>query len=104
MRIVGLFVAASLLLCAETVGERIDKVLAESPAAQQSFWGIHVVDLESGSVVYATNQDRFFIPASNTKLFSTALALTRLGTNHRFRTTITAPSKPDASGRVAELR
>ena len=27
--------------------------LAESPAAQQSFWGIHVVDLENGSVVYA---------------------------------------------------
>ena len=26
------------------------KFLAESPAARQSFWGIHVVNLESGSV------------------------------------------------------
>ena len=103
MRVLGLLLAASVL-CAETVDERIDKILAESPAARQSFWGIHVVNLENGSVVYASNQDRFFIPASNTKLFSTALALTRLGPNHRFRTTITAPEKPDASGRVTELR
>ena len=55
-------------------------------------------------MVYATNQDRFFVPASNTKLFTTALALTKLGPDHRFRTTITAPANPEASGRVTELR
>ena len=99
MRIAGLLLVASVL-GAETIGERIDKILADSPAAQQSFWGIHVVDLETGAMVYERNQDRFFFPASNTKLFSTALALPKLGPDHRFRTTITAPAKPDASGRV----
>ena len=103
MRIAGLLLVTSVL-GAETIGGRIDKVLAESPAAQQSYWGIHVVDLATGAVVYERNQDRFFVPASNTKLFSTALALTKLGPDHRFRTTITAPAKPDASGRVTELR
>jgi D-alanyl-D-alanine carboxypeptidase/D-alanyl-D-alanine-endopeptidase (penicillin-binding protein 4) len=103
MRIAGLLLVASVL-GAETIGGRIDKILAESPAAQQSYWGIHIVDLATGAIVYERNQDRFFIPASNTKLFSTALALTKLGPDHRFRTTITAPAKPDASGRVARLR
>jgi D-alanyl-D-alanine carboxypeptidase/D-alanyl-D-alanine-endopeptidase (penicillin-binding protein 4) len=103
MRALGLLLIASAA-GAETIAERIDKILADSPAAQQSFWGIHVVDLETGAVVYASNQDRFFVPASNTKLFTTALALTKLGPNHRFRTLITAPAKPDESGRVTELR
>jgi serine-type D-Ala-D-Ala carboxypeptidase/endopeptidase (penicillin-binding protein 4) len=103
MRVVGLLLVTSVL-GAQTIGERIDKILAEAPAAQQSYWGIHVVDLATGAAVYEKNQDRFFVPASNTKLFSTALALTRLGPDHRFRTTITAPAKPDESGRVTELR
>jgi serine-type D-Ala-D-Ala carboxypeptidase/endopeptidase (penicillin-binding protein 4) len=57
-----------------------------------------------GATVYSKNERQFFVPASNTKLFSTALALVRLGPDYRFRTTIAAPAKPDADGRVAELR
>jgi D-alanyl-D-alanine carboxypeptidase/D-alanyl-D-alanine-endopeptidase (penicillin-binding protein 4) len=103
MRTLGLLLVASVL-GAETIGERIEKILSTAPAAQQSFWGIQVVDLKTGAVVFEKNQDRFFVPASNTKLFSTALALTRLGPDHRFRTAITSPTKPDGSGRVTELR
>lgn len=89
---------------AQTIGARIERILSKSPAAQQALWGIRVVNLESGAVVYSKNDDQFFIPASNTKLFSTALALNRLGPDYRFRTVITSPMPLDGSGRVSELR
>ena len=107
MSAVGLLVVASALasaLGAQTLASRIDRVLVSSPQARQATWGIHVVDLRTGATVYSKNERQFFVPASNTKLFSTALALMRLGPDYRFRTTITAAEKPDSSGRVAELR
>ena len=103
MRIAGLLLVA-LSAYAQTVGARIEKILSGEPAARQAAWGIHVVNLKTGATVYARNINQFFIPASNTKLFSTALALTRLGPNYRFRTLITSPEQPDESGRVTELR
>lgn len=103
MRVVGLLLIAAAAH-AQPIGARIDKLLSGSPAARQAFWGIHVVDLRTGATAYAKNANHFFIPASNTKLFSTALALARLGPDHRFRTAITSPTRLDASGRVTELR
>jgi D-alanyl-D-alanine carboxypeptidase/D-alanyl-D-alanine-endopeptidase (penicillin-binding protein 4) len=79
------------------LAERIDRVLGSSKA----FWGIEVVDLESGKALYRWNADRFFVPASNTKLFTTAMALTRLGPNFTFQTRVLADAAPDANGRIA---
>ena len=83
---------------ARPVAERIDSLISGSRAAVQAFWGISVVNLADGSIVYTKNEDRFFVPASNAKLFSTALALTRLGPDYRFRTTVAADSAPDGNG------
>lgn len=41
-------------------------------------WGILVESLSDGKVLYSHNADRYFIPASNTKIFTTAAALQRL--------------------------
>jgi D-alanyl-D-alanine carboxypeptidase/D-alanyl-D-alanine-endopeptidase (penicillin-binding protein 4) len=57
-----------------------------------------VVDLDSGRTIYERNANHFFIPASNAKLFTTALALRRLGPDHRFVTVIAAAEQPDADG------
>lgn len=103
MRTVGLLLIA-ISAYSQTLSTKIAKILWDAPAAQQATWGIHIVDLKTGATLYSKNADQFFIPASNTKLFSTALALTRLGPDHRFRTTITSPTKPDESGRATELR
>jgi D-alanyl-D-alanine carboxypeptidase/D-alanyl-D-alanine-endopeptidase (penicillin-binding protein 4) len=73
-------------------------MIKASPAAAQAFWGIRVVDLTNGSVVLSKNENHFFIPASNTKLFSTAIALMRLGPDYRFETTVTAGAAPDSKG------
>ena len=85
----------------QTLATRINRIVAKAP---QAAWGIHVVDLRTGATVYSRNEHQPFVPASNTKLFSTAFALTRLGPDYRFKTTITAPAQPDKEGRVAELR
>jgi D-alanyl-D-alanine carboxypeptidase/D-alanyl-D-alanine-endopeptidase (penicillin-binding protein 4) len=88
-------------LQAQSLRERIDSALAASPAARRAFWGIESVSLRSGHVLYQSNANRLFVPASNTKLFTTALALSRLGPDYRFVTTVRATMLPDASGRIA---
>lgn len=71
------------------------QTLLDRPAARRALWSIHVRDLASGEVLYERNSQVPFTPASNTKLFSTALALTRLGPDFRFETRILAASAPD---------
>jgi D-alanyl-D-alanine carboxypeptidase/D-alanyl-D-alanine-endopeptidase (penicillin-binding protein 4) len=65
---------------------RIDAILDGNAVAKRSFIGIHVVQLKTHRVLYERNADRFFLPASNMKLFTTALALEQLGADHRFIT------------------
>ncbi|MCS7027081.1 MAG: D-alanyl-D-alanine carboxypeptidase/D-alanyl-D-alanine-endopeptidase [Bryobacteraceae bacterium] len=78
---------------------RIDALLA-SREAQSARWGILVKSLATGVTVYERNSEERLTPASNTKLFSTALALTRLGPDHRFVTRLVASQRPDAEGRI----
>ena len=75
---------------------RIDQVLNANPLFKRSVAGIHVVSLDSHKVLYAHNADSFFVPASNMKLFTTALALLRLGPSHTFTTRLIT----DASGNL----
>ena len=101
MRLVALlFLLLPISTAAATLAQRIEKILSQ-PAARRAFWGVEVLDLDSRQTLYQLNADRLFTPASNTKLFSTALALVRLGPNHRFLTRLAATSPPDADGRIA---
>lgn len=73
---------------------RIDALAEASGPAGHGFIGISVVELSSGKTIYRRNDDRLFLPASNMKLFTSALALQRLGPERRFMTQVTM----DASG------
>jgi serine-type D-Ala-D-Ala carboxypeptidase/endopeptidase (penicillin-binding protein 4) len=91
--------------CAETLAGKITRAIDASEAARAAFWGISIIDPKSGETLYELNPNRFFVPASNTKLFTTALALARLGPDHRLVTTVRAAAAPDAQGVVrGELR
>jgi D-alanyl-D-alanine carboxypeptidase/D-alanyl-D-alanine-endopeptidase (penicillin-binding protein 4) len=85
-------------LTAATLSERLQTVTQTAPVAYRAFWGAKVVDLGTGRTIYESNSEKLFLPASNAKLFSTALALMRLGPDHRFRTVIAAGEEPDAEG------
>src|SRR6266849_8481915 len=68
-------------------GARADTLLGTAPTSKGE-WGLLVMDAESGETLYEQNADKFFVPASNMKLFSTALALAKLGPDFRFHTTL----------------
>jgi len=61
--------------------------------------GVYVADAVTGEVLYAYGADRQLNPASNTKLISTATALSELGTDFRYETALLGP-QPDADGTV----
>lgn len=61
-------------------------------------WGIAVMDLATDSLVYQYNSDDKFIPASNTKLFTTAAALEKLGPEYTYRTELYACGPVDSQG------
>jgi D-alanyl-D-alanine carboxypeptidase/D-alanyl-D-alanine-endopeptidase (penicillin-binding protein 4) len=70
---------------------------------RRGHWGIEVVRVRDGRVLYTRDADHLYLPASNMKLFTTAAALEKLGPDFVFRTTVEADSAPDAAGRVQNL-
>src|SRR3989454_2191257 len=79
---------------------RIAAVLSD-PDLARGFWGIEVVSLPSGRILYAQNADKLFTPASNTKLFTTAAALALVGPDHKFHTTVETAGTLDKYGRLS---
>jgi serine-type D-Ala-D-Ala carboxypeptidase/endopeptidase (penicillin-binding protein 4) len=66
---------------------RAEALLGEG-SVNKGEWGLLIADAESGETLYEQNADKFFVPASNLKLFTTALALAKLGPEYRFHTTL----------------
>ena len=81
------------------LGKEIAAILTQPPL-DRAHWGIDVVDLASGKTIFAQNAEQLFIPASNTKLFTTAAALAIAGSDYRFRTTVEAEGRIDSHGRL----
>lgn len=78
---------------------RVNAALSEAHA-EKAFWGILVAEADTGKIVYELNPDHFFTPASNAKLFTTAMAMATLGPDYRFRTTIESRGTLGADGRL----
>jgi D-alanyl-D-alanine carboxypeptidase/D-alanyl-D-alanine-endopeptidase (penicillin-binding protein 4) len=78
--------AAAAAAAARFAG-RAATLLAASPASKGD-WGLLIVDAETGETLFERNADGYFVPASNMKLFTTALALARLGPDYKFHTTL----------------
>src|SRR5262249_56215052 len=68
------------------------------PDFARARWGVKVVSLTTGKVLYAHNAEKYFSPASNAKLFTAALALNNLGPDYKIETSLYADRTPDAGG------
>jgi D-alanyl-D-alanine carboxypeptidase/D-alanyl-D-alanine-endopeptidase (penicillin-binding protein 4) len=76
---------------------KVEKILGAADV-NRGYWGMLVEDADSGEVLYSLNADRYFLPASNAKLFTAALTLATLGSDYCFHTTIESRSAADADG------
>jgi D-alanyl-D-alanine carboxypeptidase/D-alanyl-D-alanine-endopeptidase (penicillin-binding protein 4) len=72
-----------------------------APRFARAQWGVQIVSIDTGVELFAHQAGKLFIPASNTKLYTAALALDRLGPDFRFRTSLYAARHPDRQGVLA---
>ncbi|MDD3807353.1 MAG: D-alanyl-D-alanine carboxypeptidase/D-alanyl-D-alanine-endopeptidase [Candidatus Marinimicrobia bacterium] len=70
--------------------EMIAKIdsLFNDPMFDHAFWGIQIKSAHTGKIWYEKNENRMFMPASNNKIPTTAVALTHFGPDYRFLTTL----------------
>ena len=78
---------------------RVDAALADSRASK-AFWGILIADRDTGEALYELNADKFFTPASNAKIFTSALVLSTLPRDRRFHTILETSGQLGADGRL----
>jgi D-alanyl-D-alanine carboxypeptidase/D-alanyl-D-alanine-endopeptidase (penicillin-binding protein 4) len=77
--------------------QRVVAALSAS-GPDKGYWGVLIIDAASGQTLFSQNADSYFIPASNAKLFTTALALATLGPDYRVTTTLSSAGSVDTKG------
>ncbi len=68
------------------------------PKYAAALWGVKVASLDTGKLVFEHNAEKLFTPASNSKLYTVALALDRLGPDYRIKTSLYARTPPNRRG------
>jgi D-alanyl-D-alanine carboxypeptidase/D-alanyl-D-alanine-endopeptidase (penicillin-binding protein 4) len=83
-----------------TLAKEIDRAIDESDLTRAR-WGVFVMSMKDGRVLYSRNGDRLFTPASNMKVYTTAVALDMLSADYRWRTSVYVDKQPDPDGTIA---
>jgi serine-type D-Ala-D-Ala carboxypeptidase/endopeptidase (penicillin-binding protein 4) len=95
--------APAAAICPNQLPPAIEAII-DRPELRRYRWGIVVQQLGSKTPLYNRDGDRLFIPASNVKLMTTAVALRQLGAATRLRTSVyRLPRNRDTAGYVNEL-
>jgi serine-type D-Ala-D-Ala carboxypeptidase/endopeptidase (penicillin-binding protein 4) len=81
----------------EALQTRLAQLIAQ-PRYRSALWGVKIVSLDSKKTIFEHDAEKLFSPASNSKLYSMALALERLGPDYRIRTSLYAQARPNHSG------
>jgi D-alanyl-D-alanine carboxypeptidase/D-alanyl-D-alanine-endopeptidase (penicillin-binding protein 4) len=74
-------------ICPTQLAAAVDEVI-NRPQYSRVRWGILVQPLYKGQNLYSRDAEKYFTPASNAKLLTTAAALQQLGANFRIRTSV----------------
>lgn len=85
----------------EALATRLSALWQRETLPARAFAGLAVSDPATGQTLFSRNAAYLFVPASNTKLFSTALAIHRLGPDYQMSTELLAGGSIDlATGRL----
>jgi len=82
------------------LAQEIDRAIDGSDLTRAR-WGVFVISMKDDRVLYSRNGDSLFTPASNMKVYTTAVALDMLGADYRWRTSVYVDKQPDADGIIA---
>jgi serine-type D-Ala-D-Ala carboxypeptidase/endopeptidase (penicillin-binding protein 4) len=74
-------------ICPGELGAKVDAI-ANRAEFSRSRWGILIQPLSSAATLYSRDATKYFIPASNVKLLTTAAALQKLGADFRIKTSV----------------
>lgn len=85
--LVGARAAAAALPVPPSVQAAFDEARAK-PAYENSTWGLRVVDLDTGEVLFDELGQKLFVTGSIMKTYSSAAVLSDLGPDYRFRTPV----------------
>jgi PBP4 family serine-type D-alanyl-D-alanine carboxypeptidase len=101
----GVFALALACACASTVSaqattfeEKLQEIM-DRPEYRHAMFGIEFYSLDTNKPVFTLNADKFFTPASTTKLLTEGSALQLLGADYRFHTRVyrTGPIGADSA-------
>lgn len=92
-------IAAATLTSATALHAHLRTLLDR--ATNSGRWGVMVVSLSNGDTLYDHNGDELLLPASTMKLYTAAIALERLGPEHRFRTQVLRTGSVRTNGILA---
>jgi len=95
----GLLLSASLSLFAADLSPTLQTLIKKTDPNINL--GMIVVDLTTGSTLFEKQAQRTFVPASNMKLFSEAVAMLALGPEYQIPTILSTDSKTLTRGRLS---
>lgn len=79
--------------------KKLKPEIENSPVFQKGFTGFHLMDAQTGQELCAVNGNRYFTPASNTKILTLATSLAVLGDSiPRFRYVFSGPDSSEPEG------
>ena len=70
---------------AKTLRADLTRIFSDSRLADAQL-GVEIFSLDRSEVLYEKNPSKLYIPASNNKILTAAVALTCLGPDYRFKT------------------
>lgn len=80
------------------LSDKIDPIIRQK-GLQSTQWSVLIADLDRGRLLYSRNSGEALLPASNRKLFTSALALDQLGGDFRFATDVHLIGHQEGGGR-----
>lgn len=81
-------------VCIEGLESTINNILNQSERSKEN-WGILIEKLNQNQTLYRLNENKYFIPASNVKLFTTASFLLNFGESFTIKTPIYIKGKEE---------